>query len=74
VKNTRPDGVLYIVTGGGGAKLQAVDLPQSGWLPFTHKLISDRHSFTVVDVDGEKLTARQVSEDGEELDRFTITK
>ena len=74
VENTRPDGVIYIVTGGGGAKLQAIDLPPEGWLPFTHKLMHDRHFFTVVDVEDATLTVRIVSEDGEELDRFTLSK
>ncbi|HEY9775754.1 MAG TPA: metallophosphoesterase [Planktothrix sp.] len=74
VMNTRPDGVIYIVTGGGGAKLQATDLAPAGWAPFTHKLISDRHSFSVVDVEPNKVTLRQISEDGDELDRFVVTK
>lgn len=73
-KNTRPDGVLYVVTGGGGAKLQAVDLPPEGWFPFTHKLMHECHFLTVVDVEDNSLTARVISEDGEELDRFTLTK
>jgi hypothetical protein len=72
--NTRPDGVLYVVTGGGGAKLQAIDLPPEGRFAFTDKLLHDRHFFTLVDVEDNSLTARVISEDGEELDRFTITK
>jgi hypothetical protein len=72
--NTRPQGVINITTGGGGAKLQIEDLPKDGWAPFTHKLISHKHSFSVVDVSSSKVTLRQISEDGEELDRFVITK
>ncbi|HEY9868448.1 MAG TPA: metallophosphoesterase [Candidatus Obscuribacterales bacterium] len=75
--NTRPEGILYIVTGGGGGKLNLeVDrrahpdrLP-----PFTYKLVDDRHSFTLCDVNGRTLTVRQIAENGEELDRFVVTK
>jgi hypothetical protein len=40
----------------------------------THKFISKIHTLTVADVNGATLTARHVSMDGAELDRFTITK
>jgi hypothetical protein len=73
---TRPDGVIYLVTGGGGAHLydpEQQDDPGS-WQEFTHKFISKVNSLTVADVDGPTLTVRQVSADGEELDRFVVTK
>lgn len=72
--NVRPQGVVYLVSGAGGAKLQGSDLPETGALPFTHKLSRDKHSFTVMDVDGSSLTVRQISEDGEELDHFCVSK
>ena len=38
------------------------------------KLVSDVYSFTVVDVDGGRLTLKQISEQGDELDRILVTK
>ena len=38
------------------------------------KLVSDVYSFTVVDVEGGRLTLKQISEQGEELDRIVVTK
>jgi hypothetical protein len=72
--NKKPKGIIYLITGGGGAKLQQVDLPPSGWMPFTHKLVFDRHSFSVIDVADRMLTLRQIDEDGVEIDAFTIAK
>jgi hypothetical protein len=72
--NTRPSGVIYLVTGAGGNHLynpEQQDDPAS-WQPFTHKFLSQVHSLTVADVDGPRLTIRQVAADGQELDKFTI--
>jgi len=73
---TRPDGVIYLVTGAGGAGLynpEQQDQPET-WQSFTDKFISKVHSITVADVEGKTLTVRQVGEDGKELDRFVIAK
>jgi hypothetical protein len=73
---TRPQGVIYLITGAGGNKLydpEQQDDPGS-WQPFTHQFISKIHSLTVADVDGRTLTVRQVSGEGQELDRFIVTK
>ena len=63
---TRPDGVIYVVTGAGGARLYNTE--QSGdpasWQPYTARFVSDTHSLTVVDVTPDALTVRQVSSDG----------
>jgi hypothetical protein len=76
VQDTTPDGVLYIVTGAGGAGAYDPDQTDNTptWQQYTAKLIGDVYSLTVVDVDGERLTLRQVSEHGEELDRIVVTK
>jgi 3',5'-cyclic AMP phosphodiesterase CpdA len=74
--DTTPVGVIYIVTGAGGQKLynpEQNDDPDS-WQKFTDKFVSRVHSLTVADVDGKSLTIRQLTADGQELDRFTITK
>ncbi len=75
-EKTRPAGVIYLVTGAGGARLynpeQQAD--PASWQEFTHKYVAETHSLTVVDVDGKTLKVRQISDAGKELDRFTVTK
>jgi 3',5'-cyclic AMP phosphodiesterase CpdA len=74
--HTRPVGVIYVITGGGGADLyypDQQDAPAS-WQPFTCRLIARVNSLTIADVDGPTLTVRQVAADGEEVDRFVVTK
>jgi acid phosphatase type 7 len=74
--DTTPDGVIYVVTGAGGQSLynpEQNDDPDS-WQKFTDKFVSNVHSLTVADVDGKSLTIRQLTADGREVDRFTITK
>ncbi len=74
--HTRPVGVIYVISGGGGADLYypyQEDDPAS-WQPFTSKLIARVNSLTVADVDGPTLTVRQVALDGREVDRFIVTK
>ncbi len=81
--NTVPQGVIYVVTGGGGAGLYKPSVEEldprfqpsaENWTPFTAKYIADRHSFSVVKADPQKLVLRQLDEDGFEVDRITITK
>ncbi len=72
----RPKGVIYLVTGAGGAKLynpEQHDDPKS-WQEFTHVFVSKINSVTVADVDGRKLTIRQIDADGKEADRFVVVK
>ncbi|HUA86568.1 MAG TPA: metallophosphoesterase [Bryobacteraceae bacterium] len=75
-KNTTPKGVIYLITGAGGADLY--DTAQGGdpssWLDFTAKFVSRVHSFTVADIAGRTAKFRQISADGDTLDSFTITK
>lgn len=73
---TKPDGVIYLVTGAGGAKLQEQHLPlaHQSWLESTAKHVAELHSFTVCDVDGSTLTLRQISLEGDELEKLVITK
>ena len=74
--NTRPRGVIYLITGGGGAPLydpEQSDDPSS-WLEFTARFNSKIHSLTVADIDGRTARFRQVSAAGEVIDSFSITK
>jgi acid phosphatase type 7 len=74
--DTSPEGVIYVITGAGGQDLynpEQQDDPAS-WQEFTYKHVSKVHSLTVADVDGPTLTVRQLTPDGEEVDRFVIKK
>jgi Icc-related predicted phosphoesterase len=72
----KPKGVIYIVTGAGGAELYSPEMQKApeSWQPFTDKFVSEIHSFTVVDIDGKKMKVKQISETGEEVDAWKITK
>ena len=74
--NSKPKGVIYLVTGAGGQELYNPEQQNDAdsWQKFTDKFISTIHSFTVADADGKKLTVRQLSAEGKELDSFTIIK
>lgn len=73
---TRPDGIIYIVTGAGGAPHDSEYIHRRPhlWERFTYKLVGDRFSFTVCDVDGDQLVLRQIDEDGQEIDNITVTR
>lgn len=72
----KPKGVIYLITGAGGQDLYNPEQnnDRDSWQPFTDKLVSIVHSFTVLDIDGPNLTVKQLTKDGQEVDRFTITK
>lgn len=73
---TRPRGIIYVVSGSGGAFLynpEQDDDPGS-WQPYTYKLIARFHSLTVADLDAETLTVRQLDAEGRELDRFVVSR
>jgi len=73
---TRAGGIIHIVTGAGGAGLYEpwqTDV-RTSWQPWTRAFVSDKHSFTVLDVDGRTLKLRQLDAEGRELDAITMTK
>jgi hypothetical protein len=41
---------------------------------YVTKVISDRHSITVIDMDARSLAIRQIDEWGNEIDRFKIER
>jgi acid phosphatase type 7 len=67
--------IVYITTGGGGGALSGTQIctTPDKWQSFTDKFIARTHSFSLVEVSGKNLTFRQISEDGDELDRFTLS-
>jgi predicted phosphodiesterase len=84
IKDTTPEGVIHVVSGGGGAKLYSVDYEKTvtalkaehgeNYVPFTSKYYATKHSFSLIELDARKFTLRQINADGEEVDCFTITK
>ena len=75
-RKTKPNGVIYIVTGAGGQGLYNPEQTKDkdSWQRFTKKFESRLHSFTVMDVKGKALTLRQLDIDGRTIDRIKITK
>jgi acid phosphatase type 7 len=83
VTHTKPQGIIYLTTGAGGKHLYDPGYtnnpslwlhPEDNNLPYVVKMVSDRHSLSVFDLDGPVLTMRQIDEDGNVIDRFTMTK
>jgi hypothetical protein len=76
VDKTKPNGIIYLVSGAGGQGLYNKEQQndKDSWQGFTTKFISKVHSFTVADVKGKTLTIKQLSADGKEVDSFVITK
>jgi acid phosphatase type 7 len=83
VHHTRPDGILHIISGGGGRELHDpgyTDNPErwrradDGHVDYVAKMVSDRHSLSVFDIDSTRLTMAQIDETGREIDRITVTK
>ena len=80
---TKPDGIVYLVTGAGGKHLydpESNENPQKWRHPednnadYVVRFVSDRHSLTVVEMDARSLLFTQIDEWGAEIDRFTVTK
>jgi acid phosphatase type 7 len=81
--NTRPFGVIYIITGAGGASLYDpgyTDNPAL-WVhdddrrvAYVARVVTDRHSFTMLDIRPEAMTIAQVDQWGVEIDKIRITK
>jgi hypothetical protein len=83
VTNTRADGILYIVTGAGGKHLYDpgfTDNParwthaDDGHAEYMVKMVTDRHSLSLFDLEGSRLTMTQIDEAGQEFDRIVVTK
>jgi hypothetical protein len=81
--HTTPNGVLYVVTGAGGKQLYDAgftDTP-ARWLrdpdnraEYVARMVTDRYSFTLFDVDGARLTMTQIDANGRSFDRIVVTK
>jgi predicted MPP superfamily phosphohydrolase len=84
ISRTKPEGIIYIVTGAGGAPLYDTRLsekpelwkhePTQNWPHFTKKLVSDRHSFTLIETKGKILTLQQIDLRGKIIDEIKVTR
>ncbi len=75
VTNTVPDGVICVITGAGGRTVSEEAKRSAGDRTVTTaKLVDDKRSFTVLDVDGKVLTLRQLGSDLSELDKIVVRK
>ena len=80
---TKPEGILYITTGAGGASLYSpgFDNAPEKWLhdedkrvAFVSCFVSSQHSCTVFDVTAHEITLTQIGEKGDILDTIRVTK
>ncbi|MFH1746001.1 MAG: metallophosphoesterase family protein [Planctomycetota bacterium] len=67
------DGVVYVITGAGGARLYDA-IPPDQRPPYLAALYNEVHSFTYVQIDGHELRLQQISVDGDILDEWSMTK
>lgn len=76
VQKTKPDGVIYLISGGGGAPLTHHQLEdnKSLWLPFTKRFACRQFSFTSCKINGRHLSIEQIADDGTVIDKFVISK
>jgi len=83
VRNTKPDGILYITTGAGGHDLYNLEMNDrsetwkrewDGNVEYTAVMKTDRHSLTVFEMDARRLELKQIDEWGREIDRVVFTK
>ncbi len=81
--NAHARGIIHVVSGGGGARLFDAELNNhpvlanpdpANWVPYTVRLVSDRHSFSDVTLTPREFTLRQIDDSGSEIDRFRIEK
>jgi hypothetical protein len=80
---TVPQGIIYVTTGAGGKELYdpGFTTDPSRWLhdeddrvAYVGRMVTNRHSFTVIDLDAGELRLRQIDEAGHEVDRICVTK
>jgi hypothetical protein len=76
VKQTVPKGIIYVITGGGGATLHDTirgSRPDTR-LEITKQVVSDIHSFTTLDIEPTRLHLEQINDAGAVVDAFTVTR
>jgi hypothetical protein len=76
VTKTKPNGVIYLVTGAGGNTLYNPEQEDDNksWQEFTTKFVSKIHSLTDVEVTGKRAVFKQYDKNGKVIDQFVVTK
>jgi acid phosphatase type 7 len=74
--NNHPHGIIYLVSGAGGAKLYGSVKEKNPFIQqtFTLKFNGEDYSFTSCNISGSSLSVRQISGDGKVIDSFTVEK
>ncbi len=82
--NTVANGIIYIITGAGGGALYDPEMTDNPGLwqkgtpedqpSYTVKLISNKHSFTIIETNGKELNLRQIDAEGNIIDEIKVTK
>ncbi len=74
--NKKPKGVIYVVTGAGGADLynpeQTIDT--DSWQKFTNKFFATAHSLSYIQINGNSFKLQQITTQGKVVDSFEIEK
>ncbi len=82
-KNNKPQGIIYLTTGAGGAHLYDTEFtndpskwlhPQDDNAPYVAQVFADRHSLTIFEIAGKTLDMKQVDENGKIIDRLRVKK
>jgi predicted phosphodiesterase len=70
----KPQGVIYVVTGGGGAPLSNDPgaLTPEAWQPFTKLYRNDTHCFSECEITDSAFVFRQVADNGKVIDAFQL--
>lgn len=71
--NVDDNGIVYVVSGAGGAELYKV-LPEEQRPPWVATVLNARHSFTRIDIDGERLMLQQIDLNGDRVDQWETVK
>lgn len=70
ITKTKPQGIIHIVTGAGGAKLY----PQGSPSEYILKYDSSDYSYTNMEVVDKTVSIKQINTKGKVIDQFTVTK
>lgn len=81
--NLKPDGVIHLTTGAGGRSLYGPDAhdkpekwlrPEDKNIAYCTTFISDRHSFTLFEINGPELSLKQIDQWGQTVDEIRVRK